>query len=402
MALSPYEALASIERHLTPLSTEIIPIEASVGRICAQTLHATIALPTFDNSAMDGYGLRGEETTYTVIGKILAGDSHTYDLKEGECIKILTGARVPPSVERIVPQENVHAHEERISIQKPVASGANIRHRGEDIGSGTVILSRGSEIDAAHIGLLASQGVTHVEVFRKVRVGVFASGSELKLHFEQLEEAQLYNSNTLYLLARAEELGAQTRFVGKSEDSVTSLMRLVEAALDCDLIVTSGGVSVGEADFTKEAFGRLGMETFFDKVAIKPGKPTTFGRIGSTLVLNLPGNPLAAALNFELFGKFLLNGLSGKKARYHAAIETVITESIASPRPVANIVPGCFDGSGFTPARQYAPGMVNVLSHCNGLIVISPDTQSVERGEKVGFLPINWNFTREDFKTFMS
>jgi len=161
-------------------------------------------------------------------------------------------------------------------------------------------------------------------------------------------------------------------------------------------------VSVGEADFTKEAFGRLGMETFFDKVAIKPGKPTTFGRIGNTLVLNLPGNPLAAALNFELFGKFLLNGLSGKKTRYHATIETVMTESVASPRPVANIIPGRFDGSGFTPARQYAPGMVNVLSHCNGLIVISPDREIVERGEKVAFLPISWNFTRKDFKTFMS
>ncbi len=402
MAVTIYEALALIEKDSFPLSSEIVPIETAAGRVSAKAVHARVALPGFDNSAMDGYALKGDATQYSVVGKILAGDAHSYTLKEGECIKILTGARVPQSTDTIIPQENVTLHEEHITIEKAVPKGANIRHRGEDIDKGAPVLAAGEVIDASHVGLLASQGITHVEVFRSMRVGVFASGSELKLHFEKIEEAQIYNSNTPYLLARCEELGCETRFVGKSEDSVASLKKLVASALDCDLIVTSGGVSVGEADFTKAAFGELGMETLFDKVMVKPGKPTTFGKIGSTFVLNLPGNPLASALNFELFGKFLIHRLSGRGAPFHSYIETTTTETIRSPRPVANIIPGTFDGSGFTPLAKFAPGNVNVLNRCNGMIVVDPETNELQKGERVKFLPIKWNFLREDSVDFMS
>jgi molybdopterin molybdotransferase len=402
MAVTIYEALVLIEKNLPSLSTEIVPIELALGRVAAQTRRATIALPTFNNSAMDGYGLCGEAERYTIKGKILAGDSHSYDLKEGECIKILTGARVPASIDTIIPQENVRATDTTITIEKPVSFGANIRYRGEDINENEVILSEGETITAAHIALLASQGVTHVKIYRQVRVAVFASGSELKLHFEPLGPSQVYNSNTYHLLSRCEELGCETRFAGKSEDNVESLKRLVTSALDCDLIVTSGGVSVGEADFTREAFGALGMETLFQKVQIKPGKPTTFGKIGNTLILNLPGNPLASALNFELFGTFLIRKLQGCRDAYHAPVETVAAEEILSPRPVANVIPGFFDGSSFTPAEKFAPGMVNVLNRCNGIIVIDPETQKIESGEKVRFLPIKWCFGTEKFTEFMS
>jgi molybdopterin molybdotransferase len=402
MAVTIYEALRLIEDAILPLSTEMVPIEMAIGRVASKRLEASIALPTFNNSAMDGYALCGEQSQYHIIGKILAGDSHTYDLKSGECIKILTGARVPDSAERVIPQENTIEQTESIEVVKPVPIGANIRLKGEDINEGETIIKKGEVIDASHIGLLASQGITHIEVYRKVRVGVFASGSELKLHFEKLENSQIYNSNTLYLLARSEELGAQTRFVGKSEDSVDSLKALVEAALDCDVIVTSGGVSVGEADFTKAAFGALGMETLFEKVMIKPGKPTTFGKIGKRVVLNLPGNPLASALNFEIFGKFLLHKLSGRRAPYHNYIKAPASESISSPRPVANVIPGTLDSDGFYPLKKFAPGNVNVLNHCNGMIVIDPETTKIEKGEMVKFLALKWDFLREDFEDFMS
>ncbi len=402
MAVTIYEALHIIDAHADALSTEMIPIENALHRIASKTLNATVALPTFNNSAMDGYGLKGEAKNYTIIGKILAGESHTYTLKEGECIKILTGAQVPDTVERIIPQENTEVHEDTITIKKAVPIGANIRYRGEDIDLGVPLITAGEVIDSSHIGLFASQGITHIEVYRRVRVAVFASGSELKLHFEKLEASQVYNSNTLYLLARSEELGADTRFVGKSEDSIDSLKGLVEAALDCDVIVTSGGVSVGEADYTKEAFHALGMQTLFSKVHIKPGKPTTFGKIGNTLVLNLPGNPLASALNFELFGKFLLHKLSGRKAPYPASLETITEQDISSPRPVANVIPGFYNGKSFKPAEKFAPGMVNVLNRCNGLVVIAPGTDVVHKDDKVKFLPIYWDFSSEAFEEFMS
>jgi molybdopterin molybdotransferase len=402
MAVTIYEALQLIEKSIPAISTEIIPIENALNRVASRDVKATLALPTFNNSAMDGYGLKGEAKEYTLIGKILAGDSHTYTLKDGECIKILTGAQVPNSVERIIPQENTEQNKNIIKIIKPVKIGANIRHMGEDIHEGETIIKAGSGVNSTHIALLASQGITHIEVNRKVKIGVFASGSELKLHFEKLNNAQVYNSNTLYLLARSQELHCETRFVGKSEDSVDSLKALVKAALDCDLIVTSGGVSVGEADFTKEAFSALGMEIFFNKVQVKPGKPTTFGKIGNTLVLNLPGNPLAAALNFELFGTFIIHALQGLTAKYHNYILTPLSRKIDSPRPVANIVPGWFDGQTFTPSTKYAPGMVNVLSHCNGVIIIDPETNIAEEGKIVKFLPIRWDFLKNNFEEIMS
>jgi len=402
MAVTIFEALRLIDQTVSPLSTEIIPIEDALSRVSADTVHATIALPTFNNSAMDGYGLKGDANAYTIIGKILAGDSHTYELHEGECIKILTGAEVPDSVDRIVPQENTEVSDGKVIVKKEVPTGANIRHRGEDIHENETVVTKGDIITSAHIGLMASQGMTHIEVYRKLRVGVFASGSELKLHFEKLGKSQIYNSNTLYLLARCEELGAETRFVGKSEDSIQSLKALVKAAFDCDVIITSGGVSVGEADYTKAAFSELGMETLFEKVQIKPGKPTTFGKIGDIAILNLPGNPLASALNFELFGKFLLHKRSGQKAPYHATIDTVTDKVLRSPRPVANVIPGFYNGRFFTPAEKFAPGMVNVLNHCNGMVILDAKTDEIKKGGKVNFLPMRWDFLREDFETFTS
>ncbi len=402
MAVTIYEALELIEANISSLSTELIPIENAISRIASKTVSATIALPTFNNSAMDGYGLKGESSTYIIIGKILAGDSHTYKLKDGECIKILTGAQVPQSVETIIPQENTIESETSITIEKPVKFGANIRYRGEDINEGETVLLKGDKINSSHIGLLASQGITHIEVYRKVSIGIFASGSELKLHHERLEESQVYNSNTPYLLSRSEELGCSTRFVGKSDDNIESLKNLIISALDCDIIITSGGVSVGEADFTKEAFGSLGMELLFNKVKIKPGKPTTFGKIGNTLILNLPGNPLASALNFEIFGKFIIAKLSGKRTYYLDNINAKLKSDILSTRPVTNIIPGTFDGVYFTPLKKFAPGMVNVLNHCNGLIIIDAKTDELKAEDNVKFLPIRWDFLREDFKEFTS
>jgi len=403
MAVSVHEALQSIEKHLSPVSVELVPIENATGKIAAEEIFAKIALPPFDNSAMDGYALKGKYTSYRIVGKILAGDTHTYTLQDGECIKILTGARVPESCDTVIPQENVSVQDdETILIEKPVPTGANLRRRGEDVAFRELLLQPGDKITSAHIGLLASQGITHIKVFRQIEAAVFASGNELKLHFEQIKEAQIYNSNTPYLLARLSELGCKTHFLGKSEDSLEALKRLIDDARNYDLIVTSGGVSVGEADYTKQAFEELGMEIFFSKVQIKPGKPTTFGKIGNTLVLNLPGNPLAGALNFELFGTFLIHKLSGRKAYHHRYIETTITQPLKSPRPVANMIPGFYDGKAFTPAKKYGPGMVNVLGHCNGFILLLPETKSLKKGDLVKFLPIRWEFTQEERGSFMS
>ncbi len=403
MSVTILEAIDIILKNTHPLSTEILPIEQILFKISAQDIKATIALPQFDNSAMDGYALKGESQQYKIVGKILAGDAHDYILKDNEAIKIMTGAKVPSNTDKIIPQENTSNIDNlTIQIEKPVNLNAHIRYKGEDINIDETILSCGEKINSSHIALLASQGVTHVKVYKKPRVAIFASGNELKLHFEKLEDSQIYNSNTPYLIARTKELGCESSFIGKSDDSLESLKQVIENSLDYDFIVTSGGVSVGEADFTKEAFSALECIEKFSKVEIKPGKPTTFGIIGKTLILNLPGNPLASAINFEIFAKPLIQKLSGSLKYHHGFIEAKMDKEFIKTRKVPTIIPGFFDGISFKVADQFAPGMVNVLNHCNGFIVISKERDNIQKDDKVKFLPIAWEFTREDFINFQS
>ncbi len=399
MKVSIYEGIEKIVKYKKELKTHIIPLEEALQKISANTIKATLSLPRFDNSAMDGYGYKGVHKSYKIVGKILAGDDIDIILKDGECIKITTGAKVPNSVDSVIPQENVSLKNDMIMIEKAVKNDANIRRIGEDIKEDEIIIKKGEKITSNFISLLASQGITHIEVFNTPRVAVFASGSELKMPYESLENSQIYNSNTPYFISRVKELGCDVNFIGKSEDSLEALKNLIKNALDYDLIITSGGVSVGEADFTKEAFKSFGFDPLFEKVDIKPGKPTTVGKISDTFVLNLPGNPLAAALNFEIFGKVLINILSGTEKIHLESIECKIADSFRKNRPVDTVIPGYFDGRYFHTAKQFSPNMVNVLNHCNGFIILG---KSVEKDDLVKFLPINWEFYSKEFKEFLT
>jgi len=402
MKVNIYEGIQKIVSQKTTLKTHILPLENALGKICAKTLYATLSLPRFDNSAMDGYALKGDHNTYKIVGKILAGDDKDIELKDGECIKITTGAKTPPSADSVIPQENTSVDADILTIIKAVKTGANIRRTGEDIKEGEVIINKGDKIKSNYISLLASQGITHIEVFNTPKVAVFASGSELKMPYETLSGSQIYNSNTPYFISRVGELGCEVHFIGKSIDNLKDMKKLVEASLEYDLVITSGGVSVGEADFTKEAFLAYGFETLFDKVDIKPGKPTTFGKIGKTFILNLPGNPLAAALNFEIFAKIIINKLSNKNEIFLKSIKAKLFTDFSINKPVDTVVPGYFDGEYFHIAKQFSPNMVNVLNHCNGFIVISKEKSIIKKDEVVKFLPINFEFYSKEFEEFLS
>ncbi|MDP2893765.1 MAG: molybdopterin molybdotransferase MoeA, partial [Sulfurimonas sp.] len=308
MAVTIEEALKYIYENATAKSLKILPIEQVLGYVLAEDIVASHNLPPYDNSAMDGYAVKVDDAGKEVMvtHTIFAGDNSNEELKGGFAIKIMTGAKIPFGCECIVPIEDICLYERGIILPENLKKARHIRLCGEDIKSGTTLLKKGQSLHAHHITLLTSQGISHIKVYKKPKVAVFASGSELKMHFESVESYQLYNTNSPTFFARANELGCEVDFIGTANDSLKEIHEHIKSALDCDLIITSGGVSVGDADFTKEAFGAFGYEIFFDKIEIKPGKPTTFGRIKDTLVLNLPGNPLAAALNFELFGKSII------------------------------------------------------------------------------------------------
>ncbi len=400
MRVTIYEGIEKIINIKRELKSQILPLENAIGKISSTNLYAKIPLPIFNNSAMDGYGLKGDFKEYKIVGKILAGDKKEIECKKKECIKITTGAMVPECVDTIIPQENVEIKENKIFIKKPVKKGANIRYMGEDIEIDEPIIKQGEQITSNYIPLLSSQGITHIRVFQIPRVAIIASGNELKMPYENLEDGQIYNSNIPYLFARLKELGCDVSFIGKAQDNLEDLKKVIENALNFDLIITSGGISVGEADYTKEAFKFFSFESIFEKVDIKPGKPTTFGKIKDTFVLNLPGNPLALAINFEIFGKVLVNILAGREDKYLNYIECEIDSNFNKNKPVPTALPGYFDGKRFKVAKKFAPNMVNVLNYSNGFIIL--DKMEIKKGEIVKFLPINWHFYSSKFVKFFS
>jgi molybdopterin molybdotransferase len=392
MAISIEEALEHVYRLSLALGTEIAPIEDAIGRVIAHDIIATHSLPSFDNSAMDGYAVRVEDCgkTLTQSSVIFAGDKEETRMVEDQCIRIMTGAKIPQGCEAIVPIEEVHIKGDQVTLPIAIRPAQHIRLKGEDIQSEMMLIESRTHLHAHHISLLASQGITHVKLYRRPRVALFSSGNELKMHYESLENNQLYNTNTPTFAARARELGCDVISTATADDTLESIQEHIRSALYADLIITSGGVSVGDADFTKKAFYSLGFESAFESVDIKPGKPTTFGRISNTVVLNLPGNPLAAALCFELFGQSAILGLSGRQDKYLSTITTRMAQPFKMKKGRRSLIPGWFDGVSFTPASKFGPGMVLPLSLANAYMMVDDTVEGFESGSEVKIIPTRW------------
>lgn len=405
MAICIKQALKIIEEKTNKLSCEILPIENTLLRVSAQDIYANYSLPNYNNSAMDGYGVLYDDDSpkLEVIDTILAGSNKQPIIKKGQCIKIMTGARVPNSCNAVVPIELItNISSNTIKIPTNLTLNQHIRFVGEDIKKDQLLIEDGDEINFATITILASQGITHIKVYKRPKIAVFASGDELKLHYENIKEYQLYNSNTPTLIARSKELGANTTFVGITEDSLTSLKETIANNLDVNLIITTGGNSVGDSDFTKEAFNCFDMETYFDGITIKPGKPTVFGKIADTYILNLPGNPLATSLIFEVFGKIIIQILSGNKNIYHNTLHTKISEDFTNKKGRTTIIPGFFNGESFIPSKKRLAGMVGVLYRCNSMMILDKHNELINKDTMVKILPINWKFFSNSYKDFFN
>jgi len=405
MAVNVNEALEIIYKNTKKIRFEIIPIEDCLERVSAQEVIAVHSLPKFDNSAMDGYAILIEDAgnTLSVEGKIFAGDDVNMDLNFGSCVKIMTGAKIPNNAQAIVPQELVEIIDgTHVKIPEDVIKFQHIRFIGEDIKRGDGLIEIGTAINFTQITLLASQGITHLKVYKKPKVVVFSSGEELKMHYERAEDYQIYNSNTPSFIARAKELGCEVSFIGGARDSIESLSSFIENSLDADLIITSGGVSVGEADFTRDAFNCFDFKVLFDGIKIKPGKPTVFGKIDNTFVLNLPGNPLACSLIFEFFGKIIIQNLLGSSQIHHSYINSKLESPLKNKKGRITLLPGFFNGEYFKPSSKLSPGMVSVLSKCNSFIVLDEDVSQVDTQTTVKVLPINWKFMSKEKKDYLT
>ncbi|WP_419763849.1 MAG: molybdopterin molybdotransferase MoeA [Arcobacter sp.] len=404
MSVSVEEALSIIINSIEIKDFEIVPIENVTSRISAQKIYATCSLPKFNNSAMDGYAILfdDKDEKLTLTNKIFAGDDNQDILEPGTTIKVMTGARVPKNCEAVIAQEDVETIGNKIKINYDVKKMQHIRFVGEDIQEGELLIDIGDEINFSKVTLLASQGISHIKVYKKPRVVVFASGEELKLHYQPIKEYQIYNSNTPTFISRAQELGCDVSFIGQANDSIESIKEYINNSLNADLIITSGGVSVGEADFTRESFTQVGLETLFDGIIVKPGKPTIFGKIKDTYILNLPGNPLASAMVFEMIGKIIIQKMLGSKSFYHNFIRTKLGKNLFNKKGRPTLVPGFFDGEKFNSSDKKSPGMISILSECNSFIVLNEDITKLNENHIVKVLPINWKFFCNEKKDYIT
>lgn len=310
------QALSALLAGVMPLGVESVALAEAGGRVLAETLAAHHDIPPFDNSAMDGYALRAADAgqRLRVSQRIQAGQAPT-PLEANTCARIFTGAPLPEGADCVVMQERVEPGDSGVSIPGPLAPGQNVRVRGREIEAGAPLIEAGVRLESAAIGFLASQGYARVPVYRRPRIALLSTGDELKMPGEALAPGQIYNSNRFMLGDLLPRFGAEPVMVEHTRDTLEATLDALERAAACaDVVVTTGGVSVGEADHVREALERLGKLDLW-RLAIRPGKPLALGRIGKARFVGLAGNPVSSFVGAWLFLRPLLGALQGAQDR---------------------------------------------------------------------------------------
>lgn len=312
------QARDQVLARIVPIAArEQVFVQQALGRVLAENIRAPLNVPAHDNSAMDGYALRHadlapeREVRLTVVGRALAGHPFSRPLAAGEAVRIMTGAVLPAGADTVVMQEQARLVGAEVVLPAGQHCGQNVRRAGEDLHAGEIALARGKRLRPAELGLLASLGQAEIKVCRRLRVAIFSTGDELATLGQTLAAGQVYDSNRYTLHGMLSRLGCEVHDLGVVPDQPAALeAALQEAAAHADMIITSGGVSVGEADFIRELMAQLG-EIAFWKINMKPGRPLAFGRIGACWLFGLPGNPVATMISFYQFVRPALLRLQG-------------------------------------------------------------------------------------------
>ncbi|MBO1272710.1 molybdopterin molybdotransferase MoeA [Shewanella sp. 4t3-1-2LB] len=331
--LHPDDAVPMLLQQVVPLyETETVPLTEALGRILAEDLCSSIELPPFNNSGMDGYAYRFADLpvkgTLTVIGKSFAGHPYTGEYQPGSCIRIMTGATVPNGYDTVQMQEYAEVNGDQVTLEPCSEQWENVRLRGGEITAGAKVLTSGTEIRAAEMGIIATIGISHLRVFRRARVAFFSTGDELRPVGSELAPGQIYDSNRYSIKGLLIKAGVEWIDLGVIKDDPEAIRQAFrEAAARADMVLTSGGVSVGEADFTKQVLDEEGKITFW-KLAMKPGKPFAMGKIGEAIFCGLPGNPVSSMVTFYKLVLPLLRKLQGHKAATPLKIKAVLTSAI--------------------------------------------------------------------------
>ncbi len=377
---------------------ERMPIRQALNRILAQEVKSGMEVPPFANSAMDGYALRGEDIPETgekilrMIGASFAGKPFAGQLGENECVRIMTGAVMPDGSDTVVMQENVVANDQDIEITCHVRPGENRRDAGDDIRIGDTLLNTGKQLTPADIGLLASTGISEISVYRRLRVAFFSTGDELKPVGGPLAPGEIYDSNRYTLFGMLQRMGVECLDMGVIPDQYDAVYQALQQASDvADVILTSGGVSVGEADFVTEALEQLGKVQFW-RVAMKPGKPLAVGTIGTARFFGLPGNPVSAMATFYQFVQPAFYILMGSLPPEPLLLDILSASKLKKSPGRLEYQRGILERNNDGEYQVRATGnqgshMLTSMSQANCFIILPAECAGVEAGDRVQVQP---------------
>lgn len=402
--MSVEEALERILVAVNPLPTTYVPLAEAAGLVLAQDIVAQDDIPPFANSAMDGFALlsrdsqaqQGQPPRLHVTGSVAAGYVANQAVTAGTAMRIMTGAPVPPGADSVIQVELTRsegATSEWVEILQEVRPGNNIRPAGEDMRRGQTVLARGTEIRAWEIGVLATLGYANVPVIRRPRVAILATGDELVDVSEPLQPGKIRNSNSYLVEAAVREAGAEPQRLGVAHDTIESLREKFQTALTYDLIITSGGVSVGDFDLVKQIMSEQGEMSFW-RINMRPGKPLAFGHIGNIPLLGLPGNPVSSAVTFQLFGRPLLRKMLGHTHLLKPMIDVVVENGVSDRAFRRHYVRAWvqWDGKRFVAHTTGNQGshITTSLLHTNALVIVPEGGVEVHPGDTAKAIMLDW------------
>ena len=414
--ISVEQALEKILSYVDVLEEEQSPILGCLGQVLAEDIYSSISIPPLDNAAMDGYALRAEDTKgasqqsprlLRVIDTVIPGSASECEVEPGTAVRIMTGAPVPKGADCVVRFEDTDeasrtAPPAEIGIVKEVEAGLDIRRAGEDIASGSLVLSKGVVIRPSEVGVLASLGRSKVLVIRRPVVAILATGDEVVDISQPLPEAKIYNSNTYSVSALVLRYGGIPKILGIVSDSQDSLVARLHQGLDADMLITTGGVSFGDYDVVKDVLVKEG-EIAFWRVRLKPGRPLAFGTIKGVSKagvarniphLGLPGNPVSSMVTFELFARPAILKMMGKKNLAKPTVEAVIAEPIVNEDGRRIFARAIVEKRGEQYfARLTGPqgsGILTSMSLANGLVIVPEDKPGVKAGDIVQVMMLDW------------
>jgi molybdopterin molybdotransferase len=414
--LTVEEALQKVLDEVKTLEAETVPILDTLGQVLAQDITSDINVPPLDNSAMDGYAVRSADTRgagekapkyLDVIGTVMAGSIFVKEVMPGTAVRIMTGAPVPGGADSVIQFEHTDETQNkdasgqppaRVGIMEEARPGLNIRKAGEDIAEGATALKKGTVIRPSEIGLMASLGYSKVKVIRRPVVAVLSTGNELVEIDKPLPEGKIHDSNAYSITALVKRYGCVPRMLGIARDDEKELVSKLQQAQDADMLLTTGGVSMGDYDMVKDILARDG-EMVFWKVRVKPGKPLAFGKMkGKTkavLHLGLPGNAVSCMVSFELFVRPALLKMMGKKNIAKPFVEAILEDDVtndAGRRIYDRAIVAKRDGHYY--ARLTGPqssGILTSMALANGLVLIPEERKTISKGETVQALMLDWN-----------